>query len=616
MGDTKESKMQITPETPGRVTVLNPFESPSDYYTLQEQIVSSPSVFKSTTSSSTPGKFRWSIDQLALINPVEIDSEDVRRQAMYLSHARIDKETEDRRQKAIEEFFTKRLIVPSPWTEHEGKQVSQFNSTKSIDLNNISPIGRQLTLQPGKSNAACQTVLSLPVDFNLEKILGEYFKTDEFADQSQENLSSSSLRRKLFLEENGSVSGCLSPSLHSPCGSQPLGVLCSIDISPVRCRSPLETSSSGQFSSSPIQGGTRAYSLGSITSPTFPEGSPVHNGSPAFSPIAFRIRQTPLSDQRKFTFHSPDIPPSSNRMTPPSTRSPYIDGCSPVKNCSPLRLGACRGTAQYQTSVIRIPIAVENHVEDEEDKEDASPTETRFPEMDNGINLRQQDGDTFAHGTHLVVATVSIAPAHSEACHQRLSSFQDVEGSKENNTVDMVDAAEVLEENTWIKETVGSSNAPMTSFMTGITFSIENSRMCMSPLAESSAIPCDNSSIQVDSGYNTQTCGSSIMDTVGAENSCRENDVNTNVLQNKSQLLRTKECSVLNHKDNQLLRAKSPEKQSCFQKAKTHTAIFGQNATCNVSAWKHKNENQVQGFHKNGILAPRKRLDRNALLGG
>ncbi|NXE84220.1 BORA protein, partial [Cochlearius cochlearius] len=535
MGDTKEAKMQITPETPGRVTVLNPFESPSDYYTLQEQIVSSPSVFKSTKSSSTPGKFRWSIDQLALINPVEIDSEDVRRQAMYLSHARIDKETEDRRQKAIEEFFTKRLIVPSPWTEHEGKQVSQFNSTKSIDLNNISPIGRQITLQPGKSNAACQTVLSLPVDFNLEKILGEYFRTDEFADQSQENLSSSSLRRKLFLEENGSVSECLSPSLRSPCGSQPLGVLCSIDISPVRCRSPLETSSSGQFSSSPIQGGTRAYSLGSITSPTFPEGSPAHNGSPTFSPIAFHIRKTPLSDQRKLTFCSPDIPSSSNRMTPPSTRSPYIDGCSPIKNCSPMRLGACRGTAQYQTSVIRIPIAVENHSEDEEDKENASPAEARFPEMDNGIKLRQQDGDTFTRGTHLVVATVSIAPDHSEACHQRLSSFQDIEGSKENNTVDMADAAEVSEENTWIKETIGNSNAPMTSFMTGITFSIENSRMCMSPLAESSAIPCDNSSIQVDSGYNTQTCGSSIMDTAGAENSCRENDVNTNMFQNKSQ---------------------------------------------------------------------------------
>ncbi|NWH58779.1 BORA protein, partial [Geococcyx californianus] len=530
MGDTREAKMQITPGTPGRVTFLNPFESPSDYYTLQEQIVSSPLVFKSTKPSSTPGKFRWSIEQLALINPVEIDSEDIRRQAMHLSHARIDKETEERRQKAIEEFFTKRLIVPSPWTEHEGKQVSQLNSTRSIDLNNISPIGRQLTLQPGKSNAACQTVLSLPVDFNLEKILGEYFRTDELADQSQENLSSSSLRRKLFLEENGTVS--VSPSLHSPCSSQPLGVLCSIDISPVRCRSPLETSSSGQFSSSPIQGGTRTYSLGSITSPTFPEESPADNGS-TFSPIAFHIRRTPLSDQRKFKFCSPDIPSSSNRMTPPSTRSPYIDGCSPIKNCSPMRLEACRGTAQYQTSVIRIPIAVENPSKDEEDKEDDSPAETGFPEMVNGINLCQQDSNTFTPGTHLVVATVSIAPDHSG--HQRLSVFRDIEGSKENNTVDMADAAEPSEENTWIKDAIGNSNAPMTSFMTGITFSIENSRMCMSPLAESSTIPCDNSSIQVDSGYNTQTCGSSMMDTAGTENSCRENDVNINVLQNKSQ---------------------------------------------------------------------------------
>ncbi|NXY82022.1 BORA protein, partial [Alcedo cyanopectus] len=381
--------------------------------------------------------------------------------------------------------------------------------------------------------AACQTVLSLPVDFNLENILGEYFRSDEFADQSPENLSSSSLRRKLFLEENGSVSECLSHSLHSSCGSQPLGVLCSIDISPVRCRSPLETSSSGQFSSSPIQGGARAYSLGSITSPTFLEGSPVHNGSPAFSPIAFHIRKTPLSDQRKCTFRSPDAPSSSNRVTSPCTRSPYIDGCSPIKNCSPLRLGACRGAAQYQTSVIRIPIAVENHSEDNEDKENVSPAEAGFPDMEDGRNLCQQDGDAFAHGTHFLVTTVSIAPEHSEAC-QRLSPFPDLEVLKENDTVDMVDAAEVSEGNTWIKDTTGTSNAPLSSFMTGITFSIESSRMCMSPLAESSAIPCDSSSIQVDSGYNTQTCGSSIMDTAGAENSCRENDANTNTFQNKS----------------------------------------------------------------------------------
>ncbi|XP_064030204.1 protein aurora borealis-like [Pogoniulus pusillus] len=280
-------------------------------------------------------------------------------------------------------------------------------------------------------------------------------------------------------------------------------------------------------------------------------------------------------------------------MTSPCTRSPYIDGCSPIKNCSPLRLGAYRGTAQYQTSVIRIPLAVEDPGEGEEDKENMSPAETQFPEMDSRINLRQQDSDAFACGTHLVVATVSIAPDHSEARHQRLPLFQDIAGSKENNTVDMADAAEVSEENTWIKEAIGTSSAPMASFMTGITFSIENSRMCMSPLAESSAIPCDNSSLQVDSGYNTQTCGSSIMDTAVAENSCKENDVNTNVFQSKSQLLKTKECCVLNHKDNQLLRANSPEKQTCFLKTKPHSALFGPNATCNISTWKHKPENQV-----------------------
>ncbi|XP_016071956.1 PREDICTED: protein aurora borealis isoform X2 [Miniopterus natalensis] len=539
MGDVKEPKMQITPETPGRIPVLNPFESPSDYSNLHEQTVSSPSVFKST-KLPTPGKFRWSIDQLAVINPVEIDPEDIHRQALYLSHSRIDKDVEDKRQKAIEEFFTKDVIVPSPWTDHEGKQLSEYHSSKCINITNESPIGRKLTIHSEKSNAACQTLLSLPVDFNLENVLGDYFRADEFADQSPGNLSSSSLRRKLFLDGNGSISDCLPPasprSLRSSAQTS-LEVFYSIDLSPVQCRSPVQTPSSGQFSSSPIQGSTKKYSLGSITSP-----SPI--SSPTFSPIAFQIGKTPLSEQRKLTFHSPDASSgiNSNGISNPCIRSPYIDGCSPIKNWSPMRLEMYRDGTQYRTSLIRIPFTLETHSEDEEDKANVPSTDASSPAMDTaGIYLRQLDSDAPPRGTHLVVTSMSVTQNQSSASAKVLALMQDVESEKENNTVDMVDPVETADENTWVKEPVDNGSSPMTDSVSGIAFSIENSHMCMSPLAESSVIPCESSNIQMDSGYNTQNCGSNIMDTVGAESYCKESDAQTWEVETKSQVFNTKQ---------------------------------------------------------------------------
>uniref|UniRef100_A0A2K6SQY1 Protein aurora borealis n=1 Tax=Saimiri boliviensis boliviensis TaxID=39432 RepID=A0A2K6SQY1_SAIBB len=494
MGDVKESKMQITPETPGRIPVLNPFESPSDYSNLHEQTLASPSVFKST---KIPHGYFSS-----------------------LSLYRIDKDVEDKRQKAIEEFFTKDVIVPSPWTDHEGKQLSQYHSSKC--------------------ESACQTLLSLPVDFNLENILGDYFKADEFADQSPGNVSSSSLRRKLFLDGNGSISDSLpSASPRSPHSGvrTSLEMFYSIDLSPVKCRSPLQTPGSGQFSSSPIQASAKRYSLGSVTS-----ASPI--SSPTFSPIAFQIGKTPLSEQRKFTVHSPDASSgtNSNGITNPCIRSPYIDGCSPIKNWSPMSLDTYRSGTQYCTSLIQIPFTLETQSEEEEDKENIPSADVSSPAIDAaGRHLRQSSSEASTHSTHLVVTAMSVTQSQSSASEKELALLQDVESEKDNNTVDMVDPIETADENTWIKEPVDNGSSPMTDFVSGIAFSIENSHMCMSPLAESSVIPCESSNIQMDSGYNTQNCGSNITDTVGAESYCKESDAQISEAESKSQTFNMKQ---------------------------------------------------------------------------
>ncbi|XP_026561106.1 protein aurora borealis isoform X2 [Pseudonaja textilis] len=490
------------PETPGRVQ--NPFESPGDVRHLQEQTVCSPSAFRAAPPAGSPGRFMWSIDELALIDPVEINSEDIHRQAFYLSQTRIDRDVEERKQRAIEEFFTKSTIVPSPWTNPIGKQDSQLNSTRCVELNDVSPVGREIVMQPGKNNVACQTVLSLPVDFDLEKILGDYFKADESADQSQESLSSSSLRRKLFLDENGSLSSenfPPSPSLRN--GPASLGVLCSIDLSPVRCRSPLSSSSSGHLSSSPIQGNARAYSLGSLPSPSLTHRSPANLASPSFSPVGIQLRKTPLADQRQFTFRSPDLPsvPNVCRQAPASSRSPYVE-YSPLRSHSPMRLLSCRGATLYQSSFLRLPCTPENC--QEELAEAAEAISAGSPRA--GLTPI----DVPSAGSPLEIAAESVSPETPEGVALRPG----LESPGEKRTVEIADP-EMLDENS-VK---GLSECDRGA-VTGL--SLEGSCICMAPLAESSVSPCESSSLQMDSGYNTQAYTSSLMDTAGGELSYRE----------------------------------------------------------------------------------------------
>lgn len=74
--------------------------------------------------------------------------------------------------------------------------------------------------------------------------IGDYFRADDSVDQSPGNLSSSSLRRKLFLDVNGSISDSLpSASPRSPPSSArgSLEVFSPMDLSPLHSSNRVQT---------------------------------------------------------------------------------------------------------------------------------------------------------------------------------------------------------------------------------------------------------------------------------------------------------------------------------------------------------------------------------------
>ncbi|KAL8178868.1 UNVERIFIED_CONTAM: hypothetical protein K2H54_057325 [Gekko kuhli] len=183
----------------------------------------------------------------------------------------------------------------------------------------------------------------------------------------------------------------------------------------------------------------------------------------------------------------------------------------------------------YQTSFIHLPSTPESFDEEQEEEAKGTSQETSLPK----VSLRLLNGDPFAHSQHLVVARESISPDHPRTHVQGLSFPRDLDSLSENRAVDMADAEEVLDINS-VKGLAENNCLPVAGL------SIEGSCMCLSPLAESSASPCEGSSIQVDSGYNSQTYTSSLMDTAGIEVSGRENDSHVYDTQSKYSGVKTK----------------------------------------------------------------------------
>ncbi|XP_056252026.1 protein aurora borealis [Seriola aureovittata] len=526
MGDHVE--LQITPETPGRPSIRNPFESPNDYHHLREPLVPSPSVFKSKSCKATPPKFNWSIDEMASLLPVHIDPEEIQRQSFYLSQTRTDSDIEEKRQNAIEQFFTKGAIVPSPWAAP--------NSRKAPQMCKKSYMSAMIAEEPEKISVACQTTLSLPLAFDLEKVLGEYYRCEEACDAMQESLSSSSLRRKLFLDGQGSYSGSDSSSPPSPershvrqerssltQGEEAVGrvegsegeAISSIFSSPLSCGVLAPTPPrGGQFSSSPIQHGCfRDCSLGSISSPMFPDkSSPAGLISPTISPIVAHTARTPIgsAERKQPSSLTPRGAPLDIDVTS-FNESPFVEGCSPIRNCSPHQLHCYsepqhnarpkpRPRVRYWASPPLISPILNPKLQDHQEAENPLPSySSSLPSMElDPSSPPAQD----AHPTN--TERNSLDPMEPVKMEEGKEIFVEVRLEDEE------------------EEAGGLSEQLTSSRMVNVSV-IESSQMFVSILAEGSSIRYD-SSMQVDSGYNTTSAGTaSLID--GLSSDCHSKEI-------------------------------------------------------------------------------------------
>ncbi|XP_063808996.1 protein aurora borealis [Pseudophryne corroboree] len=284
-------------------------------------------------------------------------------------------------------------------------------------------------------------------------------------------------------------------------------------------------------------------------------------------------------------------------------KSPLIEGCSPIKSIFEVKSKPCRDNAQYRTSLFQIPFPID-HLEEEE-KENSPPAPRLSPDGSTVMQLHNMD--TFSTNGH----TVDSMGTLTSKVYAQHGAIEATDILKDNDTVEMVDPGEIEDEHIWVKDAVVSDNTPMSSFMTCNTFSVETSHMCMSPLAESSVIPYDNSSIQVDSGYTTQTCGSSIMDGIGTEVIYRENDTQMCESQNGSQNFKAKEFSASEVNGFKMQEPESPECERQIRK----TSHKSHHPALHSGIWKLSSDPLFNRLNKNARLqSPQQAMDGKPVL--
>ncbi|XP_011494526.1 PREDICTED: uncharacterized protein LOC105359598 [Ceratosolen solmsi marchali] len=193
----------------------NPFEA--DLTNKLHISVISPTVFSKVVDShqkDSPG-FTWSIDELALIQPAKID--EFPEQQMQCS----DPEIEKNAQEAISKFFSKNQIIPSPFDFKRGelgKEIEMVTPIREFEGINISKELFESKIET--KDCWAQTILTLPPKLpeKVEEILKPYFSftQNQNYESDEANISNTSLRRKLFSNNDDSHNESNSSILKSP----------------------------------------------------------------------------------------------------------------------------------------------------------------------------------------------------------------------------------------------------------------------------------------------------------------------------------------------------------------------------------------------------------------
>ncbi|CAK9797412.1 Protein aurora borealis [Anthophora plagiata] len=188
----------------------NPFET--DLNSRLHLSVISPTVFsKVCNSPQQSSDFAWSVDELASMQPAKIEEF-----PMQQIHC-IDPETEIKAQAAIDQFFNKNEIIPSPW-ELKRKE-NRMDIKVNTPIRSINDLNSESSMS--KKDGWSQTVLTFPSELpsHVVEILKPYFTftQEQNVESDDANSSNNSLRRKLFfnhedyVENETDSSVCLSP---------------------------------------------------------------------------------------------------------------------------------------------------------------------------------------------------------------------------------------------------------------------------------------------------------------------------------------------------------------------------------------------------------------------